>query len=55
MAADYLLCAYAVEDICYRHPNATEVNIYGVPALHSLVMKSVSALRYMALMLLICR
>ncbi|XP_057510915.1 F-box/LRR-repeat protein 15-like isoform X2 [Actinidia eriantha] len=35
------------EDICYRYPNATEVNIYGVPALHSLVMKSVSALRYL--------
>ncbi|XP_028076765.1 F-box/LRR-repeat protein 15-like isoform X1 [Camellia sinensis] len=33
------------EDMCRRYPNATEVNIYGAPATHSLVMKAVSSLR----------
>ncbi|KAA8546239.1 hypothetical protein F0562_003022 [Nyssa sinensis] len=33
------------EDMCHRYPNATEVNIYGAPAIHSLVMKAVSSLR----------
>ncbi|CAK9168656.1 unnamed protein product [Ilex paraguariensis] len=33
------------EDMCLRYPNATAVNIYGVPAVHSLVMKTVSSLR----------
>ncbi|XAR57573.1 hypothetical protein NMG60_11025761 [Bertholletia excelsa] len=33
------------EDMCRRYPNATEVNIYGAPAIHSLVMKAVSSLR----------
>uniref|UniRef100_A0A5B6YK04 Putative F-box/LRR-repeat protein 15 n=1 Tax=Davidia involucrata TaxID=16924 RepID=A0A5B6YK04_DAVIN len=33
------------EDMCRRYPNATEVNIYGTPAIHSLVMKAVSSLR----------
>ncbi|KAJ0031974.1 hypothetical protein Pint_13684 [Pistacia integerrima] len=31
----------AVEDVCRRYPNATEVNLYGVPAMHLLVMKAV--------------
>ncbi|KAL6965731.1 F-box/LRR-repeat protein 15 [Sarracenia purpurea var. burkii] len=35
------------EDMCHRYPNATEVNIYGAPALHLLVMKAVSTLRYL--------
>ncbi|KAH9653139.1 F-box/LRR-repeat protein 15 [Citrus sinensis] len=34
-----------VEDVCQRYPNATEVNIYGAPAIHLLVMKAVSLLR----------
>lgn len=33
------------EDMCHRYPNAIQVNICGTPALHSLVMKAVSALR----------
>lgn len=33
------------EDVCQRYPNATEVNIYGAPAIHLLVMKAVSLLR----------
>lgn len=33
------------EDMCRRYPNATEVNIFGVPAIHVLVMKAVSSLR----------
>lgn len=35
-----------VEDMCQRYPNATAVNIYGTPAIHPLVMKAVSSLRY---------
>lgn len=41
------VCAFAVEDMCHRYPNAIQVNICGTPALHSLVMKAVSALRYL--------
>lgn len=33
------------EDMCRRYPNATEVNIFGTPAIHLLVMKAVSLLR----------
>ncbi|XP_047322294.1 F-box/LRR-repeat protein 15-like [Impatiens glandulifera] len=33
------------EDICRRYPNATDVNIFGAPVIHSLVMESVSSLR----------
>ncbi|XP_012077197.1 F-box/LRR-repeat protein 15 isoform X2 [Jatropha curcas] len=33
------------EDMCRRYPNATEVNIYGTPNIHLLVMKAVSSLR----------
>ncbi|XP_042965343.1 F-box/LRR-repeat protein 15-like isoform X1 [Carya illinoinensis] len=33
------------EDMCRRYPNATEVNISGAPAIHLLVMKTVSSLR----------
>ncbi|KAM1012923.1 hypothetical protein ACFX13_043694 [Malus domestica] len=33
------------EDICWRYPNATELNISGTPAIHSLVMKALSSLR----------
>ncbi|XP_044472422.1 F-box/LRR-repeat protein 15 isoform X2 [Mangifera indica] len=29
------------EDLCRRYPNATEVNLYGVPAMHLLVMNMV--------------
>jgi hypothetical protein len=37
-------CAFAVEDMCRRYPNATEVNISGA-AIHLLVMKAVYSLR----------
>ncbi|OAY26925.1 F-box/LRR-repeat protein 15 [Manihot esculenta] len=33
------------EDMCRRYPNATEVNIFGAPNIHLLVMKAVSSLR----------
>ncbi|GAV90319.1 LOW QUALITY PROTEIN: F-box-like domain-containing protein, partial [Cephalotus follicularis] len=33
------------EDMCRRYPNATEVNIFGAPASHLLVMKAVISLR----------
>ncbi|KAL7170798.1 hypothetical protein ACSBR2_035635 [Camellia fascicularis] len=33
------------EDMCQRYPNAIEVNVYGAPAIHLLVMKAVSSLR----------
>lgn len=33
------------EDICRRYPNASSVNIYGTPVVHSLVIKAVSLLR----------
>ncbi|KAG8657229.1 hypothetical protein MANES_03G053433v8 [Manihot esculenta] len=33
------------EDMCQRYPNATEVNIHGVPNMHLLVMKAVYSLR----------
>ncbi|KAJ8750940.1 hypothetical protein K2173_016121 [Erythroxylum novogranatense] len=33
------------EDMCQRYPNAIEVNIFGAPANHLLVMKAVSSLR----------
>ena len=34
-----------VEDMCGRYPNATEVNISGVLAVHLLAMKAISSLR----------
>ncbi|KAK1549986.1 hypothetical protein Q3G72_011881 [Acer saccharum] len=33
------------EDVCHRYPNATEVNIFGAPAIHLLVMRAISSLR----------
>ncbi|KAD3068194.1 hypothetical protein E3N88_36074 [Mikania micrantha] len=33
------------EDICHRYPNATQVNITGSPAIHTLVMQAISSLR----------
>lgn len=33
------------EDMCRRYPNATEVNIFGAPSIHSLVMTAMSSLR----------
>uniref|UniRef100_A0A2P2MDR1 F-box domain-containing protein n=1 Tax=Rhizophora mucronata TaxID=61149 RepID=A0A2P2MDR1_RHIMU len=33
------------EDMCQRHPNAVEVNVFGAPAIHLLVMKALSSLR----------
>ncbi|GLT75982.1 hypothetical protein SLA2020_476690 [Shorea laevis] len=33
------------EDMCRRYPNASEVNIYGTPNLHLLVMKAMTSLR----------
>ncbi|XP_027080885.2 F-box/LRR-repeat protein 15 [Coffea arabica] len=33
------------EDMCQRYPNATDVNIYGTPSIHLLVMRAVSSLR----------
>ncbi|KAA3477292.1 F-box/LRR-repeat protein 15-like isoform X3 [Gossypium australe] len=35
---------FAVEDMCQRYPNATEVNLSGTPIIH-LVMKAVYSLR----------
>ncbi|KAF8370135.1 hypothetical protein HHK36_031830 [Tetracentron sinense] len=32
-------------DMCHKYPNATEVNIFGAPEVHLLVMKAVSSLR----------
>ncbi|KAF8388734.1 hypothetical protein HHK36_025414 [Tetracentron sinense] len=32
-------------DMCHRYPNATEVNVFGAPAIHLLVMEAVSSLR----------
>lgn len=40
----HISCAFAVEDMCRRYPNATEVNISGA-SIHLLVMKAVSSLR----------
>ncbi|KAG8375236.1 hypothetical protein BUALT_Bualt10G0079300 [Buddleja alternifolia] len=34
-----------VEDMCRRYPNATSVNVYGTPDIHSLVMEAVFSLR----------
>lgn len=34
-----------LEDICYRYPRATEVNLCGNPDIHMLVMRAVSLLR----------
>ncbi|KAK9055317.1 hypothetical protein SSX86_026399 [Deinandra increscens subsp. villosa] len=33
------------EDMCHRYPNATQVNINGSPAIHTLVMQAISSLR----------
>ncbi|KAL4571153.1 hypothetical protein LXL04_017904 [Taraxacum kok-saghyz] len=33
------------EDMCRRYPNATQVNINGSPAIHTLVMQAISSLR----------
>ncbi|KAF5802605.1 putative F-box domain, leucine-rich repeat domain superfamily [Helianthus annuus] len=33
------------EDMCHRYPNATQVNINGSPAIHTLVMQTISSLR----------
>ncbi|XP_071696472.1 F-box/LRR-repeat protein 15-like [Rutidosis leptorrhynchoides] len=33
------------EDMCQRYPNATQLNINGAPAIHSLVMQAISSLR----------
>ncbi|GMN63247.1 hypothetical protein TIFTF001_032316 [Ficus carica] len=32
-------------DMCWRYPNATEVNVSGTPAIHMLVMRAISSLR----------
>ncbi|KAJ4833613.1 F-box/LRR-repeat protein 15 [Turnera subulata] len=40
------------EDMCRRYPNATEVNIYGAPAIHMLVMKALSSLRNLEILTL---
>ncbi|CAK9317590.1 unnamed protein product [Citrullus colocynthis] len=40
------------EDMCGRYPNATEVNISGVPAVHLLAMKAVSSLRHLEVLTL---
>lgn len=44
-AISHSMGKFAVEDMCRRYPNATEVNISGAPAIHLLVMKAVSSLR----------
>lgn len=36
---------YQFEDMCRRYPNATQVNINGSPAIHTLVMQAISSLR----------
>ncbi|KAL3330186.1 hypothetical protein AABB24_034175 [Solanum stoloniferum] len=33
------------EDMCWRYPNATTINLYGTPNIHPLAMKAVSSLR----------
>ncbi|KAI3514043.1 hypothetical protein L1887_12359 [Cichorium endivia] len=33
------------EDMCRRYPNATQININGSPAIHTLVMQAISSLR----------
>ncbi|KAG9157052.1 hypothetical protein Leryth_009096 [Lithospermum erythrorhizon] len=33
------------ENMCYRYPNATSLNVYGTPCIHALGMASVSSLR----------
>lgn len=38
-----------VEDMCRRYPNATEVNVSG-SAVHSLVMRAISSLRYILIL-----
>ncbi|KAI5669614.1 hypothetical protein M9H77_19467 [Catharanthus roseus] len=40
------------EDICCRYPNATSVNIYNTPNMHSLVMKAISSLRNLEVLIL---
>lgn len=40
------LCA--VENMCSRYPNATEVNVYGAPAVNALAMKAATTLRYLS-------
>ncbi|PQP99266.1 F-box/LRR-repeat protein 15 [Prunus yedoensis var. nudiflora] len=40
------------EDICWRYPNATELNISGTPAIHLLVMKAISSLRNLEVLIL---
>ncbi|BFG18060.1 hypothetical protein CerSpe_043340 [Prunus speciosa] len=40
------------EDICWRYPNATELNISGTPTIHLLVMKAISSLRNLEVLIL---
>ncbi|XP_075508242.1 F-box/LRR-repeat protein 15 isoform X1 [Primulina tabacum] len=40
------------EKMCQRYPNATAVNVYGTPAIHSLAMKAISALRNLEILTL---
>ncbi|KAK6129559.1 hypothetical protein DH2020_036717 [Rehmannia glutinosa] len=39
------ISAQQFEDMCRRYPNATAVNVYGTPAIHTLGMKALSSLR----------
>ncbi|KAG8381763.1 hypothetical protein BUALT_Bualt05G0006400 [Buddleja alternifolia] len=39
------ISAQQFEDMCRRYPNATSVNVYGTPDIHSLVMEAVFSLR----------
>ncbi|XP_073129455.1 F-box/LRR-repeat protein 15 [Henckelia pumila] len=40
------------EKMCQRYPNATAVNVYGTPAIHSLAMKAISSLRNLEILTL---
>lgn len=37
--------AFAVTDMCQRYPKATEVNVFGARAMHSLAIKAIESLR----------
>nr|GEX93633.1 F-box/LRR-repeat protein 15-like [Tanacetum cinerariifolium] len=47
-----LLPCCAVEDMCDRYPNATQLNLIGSHAIHALVMQAISSLRNLKLLTL---
>ncbi|KAF8097056.1 hypothetical protein N665_0296s0037 [Sinapis alba] len=40
------------EDMCHRYPNATEVNVYGAPAVNALAMKAATTLRNLEVLII---